>query len=398
MDHSGQGGLLVKAVVKPAVPPPSADQQLVFLAKLQRLFAEGDFTATYKFALLTALADLAVEHGRDDGASLTLSIRKIAERFISLYWRHTSPYGSGRYGASPAVLSQNLGEQAAVLSAIGGFRKTTGISSFVQAKTHQDFAGLVTGVAATVSAQPLKYLHNFGGGTDQFLYERNERGLVRMLPGVAYCLRRFYPLIQQLTRTEWIAHIKGNQRNHSILGDVDDLEDFLFSTSRQSLEAMGSALRKLDGDRCFYCDGKLGAADVDHFVPFSLYRRDIAHNFVLAHPACNRSKSDALAAYAHLDRWLSRLDAQGSDIAQIGYDVGIPSAPDVICHVGRWAYEGAVGASAKAWRAPRVFEAVDLTYLSLFDESPAVVRKDAFHMKNSEIPEESPSWQQHFQG
>ena len=27
-------------------PPPSAEQQLAFLTKLQRLFAEGDFTAT----------------------------------------------------------------------------------------------------------------------------------------------------------------------------------------------------------------------------------------------------------------------------------------------------------------------------------------------------------------
>ena len=30
-------------------------------AKLRRLFAEGDFTATHKFALIIALADLAVE-------------------------------------------------------------------------------------------------------------------------------------------------------------------------------------------------------------------------------------------------------------------------------------------------------------------------------------------------
>ena len=42
---------------------PSPESQLVFLSKLQRLFAEGDFTATYKFALLIALADLAVELG-----------------------------------------------------------------------------------------------------------------------------------------------------------------------------------------------------------------------------------------------------------------------------------------------------------------------------------------------
>ena len=47
---------------------PTPEFQLEFLSKLQRLFTEGDFTATYKFALLVSLADLAVEYGQDDDA------------------------------------------------------------------------------------------------------------------------------------------------------------------------------------------------------------------------------------------------------------------------------------------------------------------------------------------
>ena len=57
---------------------PSPEAQLVFLSKLQRLFAEGDFTATYKFALLISLADLAVELGDDSGEALELGHRGIA--------------------------------------------------------------------------------------------------------------------------------------------------------------------------------------------------------------------------------------------------------------------------------------------------------------------------------
>lgn len=53
-------------------PPPSADTQLAFMTKLQRLLAEGDFAATYKFALLIALAELALELGADTGDSLDL--------------------------------------------------------------------------------------------------------------------------------------------------------------------------------------------------------------------------------------------------------------------------------------------------------------------------------------
>ena len=43
--------------------PPSDSQQLEFLPNLQRLLSEGQFVATYKYALLMALADIAVESG-----------------------------------------------------------------------------------------------------------------------------------------------------------------------------------------------------------------------------------------------------------------------------------------------------------------------------------------------
>ena len=43
---------------------PTAEQQLKFLTNLQRLLAEGQFVATYKYALLLALADIAIESVR----------------------------------------------------------------------------------------------------------------------------------------------------------------------------------------------------------------------------------------------------------------------------------------------------------------------------------------------
>ena len=47
--------------------------ELEFLRKLQRLLAEGDFVATYKFALLNALADLCLE--REPAADGSLAVR-----------------------------------------------------------------------------------------------------------------------------------------------------------------------------------------------------------------------------------------------------------------------------------------------------------------------------------
>ncbi|WP_194725328.1 HNH endonuclease [Noviherbaspirillum malthae] len=348
------------------VPPPSPESQLTFLSKLQRLFAEGDFTATYKYALLISLADLAVELGADDGRELLLTTRQIGERFIYLYWRQATPYGTGKPSTEPNILSQNLGAQAAVVSAVARFRAAFAIASPQAAKSAPGYNVLLSSVSNTVSAQPLSYLQNFGGGTDEFLYERAGNGKVRLKPGVSYCLRRFQPLVQQLARAHWTGHIKGNRRNLPILGEGDDLEAFLFETPRQSLVQLGASLRKLEGAKCFYCGGALTDADVDHFIPFSQYPRDLSHNFVLAHPGCNRSKSDTLAARPHLERWLERLALRSDDIQNIGLDAGMVADAAISRQVVAWGYAGAVQSGSRAWHSPNLYEVVDQSYSMLF--------------------------------
>lgn len=357
-------GQLGKAV--PSLPAPVAEDQLLFLSKLQRVFAEGDFTATYKFALLIALADLAVELGADDGDPLVLGTRQLGERFIHLYWRHALPYGAGRSELAPGVLIQNQGAQAAVVSAIAAFREGNAVANAQLATNLPDYKALLARVTQTVSAQPLNYLQNFGGSTDEFLYSRAGPGAIELKAGIAYCLRRFHPLVQQLARSHWLEHIKGNRRNQPILGIADDLESFLFSCSRQSLLELSSGLRKLDGARCFYCGDGLHEADVDHFIPFSQYPRDLAHNFVLAHPGCNRSKSDTLAARAHLERWILRLDASHDQLAQIGHDAGIVVDARAAKRVASWGYASGHAAGGHAWRSPNQYEVIDASYPACF--------------------------------
>lgn len=351
-------------MLKPSIP--SADDQLRFLSNIQRVFAEGDFTATYKYALLIAFADLAVELGADDGRELALSHRQISERFILMYWRQALPYGKGLPDSSPGVLIQNNGVQAAVISAIASFRAAKGVVTYQAAQSVPEFSALVTRVAQTVSAQPLNYLQNFGGTTNSFLFERTGAGQVELKPGIAYCLRRFHPLVQQLARSHWLGHIKGNPRNHIILGETDDLENFLFATSRHTLFAMGSGLLKLDGANCFYCSGPLHANDVDHFVPFSQYPRDLAHNFVLAHPSCNRSKSATLAARTHLERWLERLELRRDALAEIGQSAGLVVDAQVSLQIASWGYESAKASGGSAWLAPTRYEPIDESYSECF--------------------------------
>ena len=96
-------------------PLPSARDQLDFIQKLRRLLDEGSFVATYKFALLHAMADLCVTQGQDSGAPLTLSTRDLADRFVRLYWRQAAPFPGGD---TEDPLRQNTGRQAAVVNAV----------------------------------------------------------------------------------------------------------------------------------------------------------------------------------------------------------------------------------------------------------------------------------------
>ena len=57
----------------------------VFLERMLQLLAQGSFSSTYKYAVLLALIDLCVEHGRPPQI---LTVDQIARRVIALYWPH----------------------------------------------------------------------------------------------------------------------------------------------------------------------------------------------------------------------------------------------------------------------------------------------------------------------
>lgn len=70
----------------------SPEFQIAFLTNLKRLLSEGSFVATYKYALLLALADISVENGDDTGSELEITTKQIAEKFGTYSWRQSPPF------------------------------------------------------------------------------------------------------------------------------------------------------------------------------------------------------------------------------------------------------------------------------------------------------------------
>ena len=327
--------------------PIDAESQIRFLTNIQRLLDEGKFTASYKYALLLALVDLAVEIGDDSDRELEISTVKIAEKFIQYYWRQARPYpqSEGRW----AILRQNTGKPATVISLISKTQKEIAETVAHVRSDRIVWHGLVKSVDHTVREMPLPRLQTIGGQQADFLYEAPGNGLsIRLRPGAAFCFRKFHGLISDLIRGAWLRYVR--QTNQSILGTTADLSEFLFGAERSQLGAVRSVLRDLQRGECFYCQKPITASGhVDHFIPWARYPVDLGHNFVLAHAACNSAKGDRIASCRHLDRWVQRNLDEGPRLDQVLCE------RDVVCdlatswRISHWAYRNTESANGLVW-------------------------------------------------
>lgn len=326
--------------------PPSHRDQVCFLTHLQRLLDEGSFVATYKYALLHAIADLCVALGDESGAPLTLSTRDIADRFVELYWRQAVPFPSG---SDPDLLSQNTGPQAAIVRKVAEARGEYGGSLPRLQREDEAWQALIHDVAQTVRTMPLWRLQTVGTETVEFLYENVGKGVsITLKPGIAFCFRAFYPMIVDMVEGAWSQYIR--RHNQQRLGTNVDLRSFLFGVDRAALSQYRGILEDLQEGRCFYCQGRLPREyHVDHFIPWRRYPVDLGHNFVLAHRRCNSQKGDRLAAPAHLERWQTRNETHGAELSSrfregdIRFDLGTSY------QVARWAYEQVERAGGSTW-------------------------------------------------
>jgi hypothetical protein len=329
-------------------PGPTAAEQITFLGQIERLLSEGQFVATYKYALLIAIADLAVQFGSDDGSELDLPVRLIAEKFIELYWRQCAPYGNivgdGAYG----VLIQNAGQQALVISIVGKLRERHG--SLMLARRAPAWQKAITETSQLIEKMPLWRLQVLRKETLDFLYAKSPaKRNIRLKPGVAANLRRFHGMIIRLAQSEWLRFIQALPGNAGLLGATSDLGQFLFGADRSALLRMAQPLAEIQRGLCLYCQRRVGAGEIDHFVPWSRYPRDLAHNLVLAHKDCNRNKSDLLAAEVHLDRWLQRNSDHGTAIGEAGRGASIIVDLPAVLSVAAWAYAHGADLHAAAW-------------------------------------------------
>lgn len=325
-------------------------QQLDFIAYIQRMLVEGDFSATYKFALLHAIADVCVEQPLlSDQSELVIELPTLADKLITLYWHHAMPFPSEHTGES-ALLLQNTGAQSKVISVLFECQKNN-IRNLRQLKQSSFYKPTFNAAMATLKSGPLWRLQILAKQEECFLYPHTKNTkFITLNAGIASCFRHFYDLVVYLAKNAWLQKIQSIKYNQTLIGPQSQLHDFLFGFDRNALTKAKPVLVELQSNSCFYCQKPMkNDIEVDHFIPFSRYANDLGHNFVAAHRTCNNNKRDFLAAQQHRERWQNQNLVVNNQIINNELSAYFHCDADKSLAVSNWAYQVAQANNAKLW-------------------------------------------------
>ncbi|GAA5100756.1 HNH endonuclease [Wohlfahrtiimonas larvae] len=336
---------------------PTAQEQLEFLQKIQLILEAGNFTSTYKFALLLALSNLSIRNGSDNHHTLILSYEEIAEQFIEQYWKQSLPFEY--VNQENFILQQNTGPQIVVIQNIQ--KLMLNFPTLSQAIKSAEGQKIIKKTAKTIKDYPARFLQKIEGHNLNFLYDWHENhAYIQLKPNIMYCLRQFSGIIRQLVQQSWADFIRRLPKNKDILRGQQDIQVFLFDEQRTSLKKVNDIYMELQDHRCFYCQKKIhGTAEVDHFIPWSYYQQDTIHNFVIADRKCNGAKNNFLADTSFLIRWLARNQKYGQEIHTASKNIGIVSNQKVSENIAQWAYQRAINNQSPIWIPPKKFITLD---------------------------------------
>ena len=325
-------------------------QQLDFIAYIQRMLVEGDFSATYKYALLHAIADVCIEQPlQSEQVELKIDLATLTDKLIVLYWHHAVPFAPDKSGEN-ALLKQNSGTQSKVISLLYECQQKN-ITHLQQLKQSKYYKTTHREVLNTLKKQPLWRLQKLSKQDVCFLYPHtNSNEYITLNAGIASCFRRFYDLVTYLAKSGWLQKIQSITYNKNLIGLSSELHDFLFGFDRNALTKAKPVLVELQSNNCFYCQKPMkNDVEVDHFIPFARYANDLGHNFVAAHRTCNNNKRDFLAAQQHRERWQKQNLVVNSQIISNELSAYFHCDADKSLAVSNWAYQVAQANNAKLW-------------------------------------------------
>lgn len=268
--------------------------------------------ATYKLALFRALAEIAQTQNHlaaftPDG-KVKIPVQAIADKWMLYYWPifESEVFICQRTGEARDA-SNGVAIRRPLEALINSFRASGGMSGFHTAlysgKLTKDAERLWQTARAkfqqTIWNMPVR--HAGGGDFDVFQYDRNDKS-VCMNANLwrELCLTGSW--IQDATVLRWAELTEQLSKGTVKASQVIDCLLAIPDPTRNVNDARGY-FSKLAERVCVWSDRSLGGDrfDVDHAMPFSLWRNNDLWNLFPTAPGINSEKSDKLPTYRLLN-------------------------------------------------------------------------------------------------
>ena len=268
---------------------------------------------TYKFALVRALAHLAVHRSRialwhADGR-VSVAIDEVAALWLRYYWPLVQStvndpvmqgYRSG--GGSDMAFREKLGELADRWKSGGGFAAfRTALESGTLDPGSRSLLSNANAEIRTAIRQPIRYAGNDRTGKALFSFESNRI----FLPGEMWTeLALMGRWIEDSVVIRW-AEFSGNLKGQNPTATVSQVLSLLLdepSDTRETNLARDAFTPRLQAHalECAWTGQQLDRFDVDHAIPWALWRNNDLWNLLPVHPKANNEKRARIPSRARV--------------------------------------------------------------------------------------------------
>ena len=306
------------------------DTTLQFLKQFQRLLRESNFTMSYKFAMLKALCDMAIELPDGERA---ISIDALADRFILIYWEQSREFAGAdlNHGGGAKTPSRAITLAKEWRAGFGNnFWRMQQSPHIVVAR--REMRDLIRRDVLWRLQPP---------GERPFIYRHAPRAdHIQLVQGAVAAMRELHMLLSDLIESQWTRWIQ--RRNPAIVSE-NTLRDHLFGIHRRQIRRIVPRLLELQDGRSFYSDKELHShsVHVDHFIPWSVSRHDALGNLVLCTANENIRFSDSLKPAKLRKSWERRNSELAKELASLARVAGLRWDPSATAAVAAWAYRTA---------------------------------------------------------
>lgn len=277
------------------------------LDKIEGILNKDRKTATYKLALFRALAEIAMTNYNSavwlsDGR-VALALKSISEKWLEYYWPivESNRFIPQKRGEKPSCRTP-IAFRKLLNAVIECYRRNGGLAAFSEDYRNMNITGetmtvvseLIQTINNTIKKGPVYY--SGGGGSKTFEYDNDLKSVI-MAADIWRELSIMGSWIIDATILRWAeltAEISGGELRPSQIIDhllVTPIPEREVSVARSLYAAM-------NGKVCVWSDRPIPKAfDVDHAIPFTLWKNNDLWNLLPADSNVNNQKRDKLPSH-----------------------------------------------------------------------------------------------------